>query len=68
VGAAEKDILDFRYAEAFESHSSIEIPRGTTSYVMNGQRSAMVTEKGVLSVWAGNGDPVQLGTGYVWAG
>jgi hypothetical protein len=68
VGAAEKDILDFRYAEAFESHSSIEIPRGTTSYVMNGQRSAMVTEKGVLSVWAGNGDPVQLGAGYVWAG
>jgi hypothetical protein len=27
-----------------------------------------VTEKGVLSVWAGNGDPVQLGAGYVWAG
>ena len=68
VGAAEKDILDFRYAEAFESHSSIEIPRGTTSYVMNGQRSAMVNEKGVLSVCAGNGDPVQLGAGYVWAG
>jgi hypothetical protein len=68
VGSAEKDILDFRYAEAFESHSSIEIPRGTTSYVMNGQRSAMVNEKGVLSVWAGNGDPVQLGAGYVWAG
>ena len=68
VGPAEKDILDFRYAEAFESHSSIEIPRGTMSYVMNGQRSAMVNEKGVLSVWAGNGDPVQLGVGYVWAG
>jgi len=68
VGSAEKDILDFRYAEVFESHSSIEIPRGTTSYVMNGQRSAMVNEKGVLSVWAGNGDPVQLGAGYVWAG
>jgi hypothetical protein len=67
-GAEGKDILDFRYAEAFESHSTIEIPRGTASYVMNGQRSAMVTEKGVLSVWAGNGDPVQLGAGYVWAG
>lgn len=64
----EKDILDFRYADAFESHSTIEIPRGTASYVMNGQRSAMVTENGVLSVWAGNGDPVQLGAGYVWAG
>lgn len=67
-GAEGKDILDFRYAEAFESHSTIEIPRGTASYVMNGRRSAMVTEKGVLSVWAGNGDPVQLGDGYVWAG
>jgi hypothetical protein len=67
-GAEGKDILDFRYAEAFESHSTIEIPRGTASYVMNGQRSVMVTEKGVLSVWAGNGDPVQLGAGYVWAG
>lgn len=68
AGLAEKDILDFRYAEAFESHSSIEIPRKTTSYVMNGQRSAIVNENGVLSVWAGNGDPVQLGPGYMWAG
>jgi hypothetical protein len=35
---------------------------------MNGQRSAIVNENGVLSVWAGNGDPVQLGPGYMWAG
>jgi hypothetical protein len=68
MGADKNDILDFRYAEAFESHSSIEIPLGTISYVMNGQRSAMVTEKGILSVWAGNSDPVQIGAGYVWAG
>jgi hypothetical protein len=68
MGTDKNDVLDFRYAEAFESHSSIEIPLGTISYVMNGQRSAMVTEKGVLSVWAGNSDPVQIGAGYVWAG
>lgn len=68
IGVETKDIIDFRYAEAFESHSTIEIPAGTTSYVMSGRRTAMVNEKGVLSVWSGNGDPVQLGTGYVWAG
>jgi hypothetical protein len=68
AGTADKDILDFRYADAFESHSTIEIPAGTNSYVMSGQRTAMVNEKSVLSVWTGNGDPVQLGTGYVWAG
>lgn len=68
AGKDDKDILDFRYADAFESHSTIEIPAATTSYVMSGRRTAMVNEKGVLSVWSGNGDPVQLGAGYVWAG
>ena len=68
AGVDGNDIVQFRDAESFEVRSNINISDSTITYIMNGARSAMVNNQGVLSVWWGNGSPEIVGDDYNWAG
>ena len=68
AGVDGNDIVQFRDAESFEVRSNINISDSTIAYIMNGARSAMVNNQGVLSVWWGNGSPKIIGDDYNWAG
>lgn len=65
---ADGAVVDYRYPSSFEVRTSTPLRAEVFSYRIDLARSAMVTDTGALSVWVGNGNPVQLGGGYVWAG
>ena len=68
VPRATSQVIEYRYPESFEVHSSTPLGTPVLSYRNTLDRSAMVTSAGVLSVWSGNNNPAQVGPGYVWAG
>ncbi len=60
--------IQYRYPESLELHKTDDLPAGVMTYVIAGERSAMVSNNGVLTVWWGNGDPIAVDGQYVWAG
>jgi hypothetical protein len=61
-------VIEYRYPDSFEVRSSTPLATPVLSYRTTLDRSAMVTNAGVLSVWSGTSNPAQVGAGYVWAG
>lgn len=68
VNATNTNVVEYRYPESFEVHTSSDAPEGMSTYVVRGKRSAMVSKNGALTVWFGNGDPRTVDGAYVWAG
>lgn len=68
VPRATSQVIEYRYPDSFEVRSSTPLGTPVLSYRTTLDRSAMVTNTGVLSVWSGNNNPAQVGAGYVWAG
>jgi len=62
------NVIEYRYPNSLEVRSSTPWETSVLSYRTTLDRSAMVTNTGVLSVWTGNDNPTQVGAGYVWAG
>lgn len=65
---AEGPIIQYRYPDTLEIRRSTNLGVNTATYRIDLDRSALVTDQGVLSVWIGNADPFQVGAGYLWAG
>ena len=62
------EVIEYRYPGIFNLKTTTPLQTQVFSYRIDGNRSAMVTNGGVLSVWVGNENPTQVGAGYVWAG
>ena len=64
----EKKFLEYRYLDSFQPFATTALPDDVINYRMSLGRTSMVLNNRALSIWFGNADPVQLDTGYVWAG
>lgn len=64
----EKQFLEYRYLDSFQTFTTIALPDDVIRYRMNLGRTSMTVSNRALSIWFGNADPLQLGAGYVWAG
>lgn len=62
------DVIQYRNGFVFDVKKTTTLRTNVFSYRIDRERSAMVTDAGVLSVWVGTGNPVQVGPGYIWAG
>lgn len=62
------DVIQYRSGLIFDVKKSAPLRTNVFSYRIDRERSAMVTDTGVLSVWEGTNNPTQVGSGYIWAG
>lgn len=62
------DVIQYRSGLIFDVTTSAPLRTNVFTYRIDRERSAMVTDAGVLSVWVGIDNPTQIGAGYIWAG
>ena len=62
------DVIQYRSGLIFDVKTSAPLRTNVFTYRIDRERSAMVTDTGILSVWVGTNNPTQIGSGYIWAG